>query len=740
MKGKRVITIMTLVLLTCPLWGQQVSKEVAMKKAYSFVTAGHGDRTDARRSMKQTPQLELANSGDELYVFNDVANGGFVVISGDERMPDVLAYADEGRYDEEDCPENMLAWFDGYAQQIAYLRAHPEAKVALRRAPERKNIPQLLNCWFNQSAPYNNKCPKQVTKRCLTGCVATAMAQIMHYYQWPKQTTKKIPSYTTPTNGIKVSAIPITEIDWPNVLRMYLTNYNYSQEKKDAVATLMLLCGAAAKMDYGFSQSSASLSDAMDAMEEYFSYDERMMHIYRDKYGLDEWEEIIYNELCSERPMLYSGYPEDEGDGHAFVIDGYTDGYFHVNWGWGGKDANVMMTGVDGWEGYTTGQHAIIGIQPSYPNSPKSYAVFDNGKMTLYFDSHQLERTGTVLPKLNGINDYREQVVECVIDSSFADYEMTSLRDFFDGWQNMLRIKGLEYLNTSKVTNMSGMFAMCRSLTTLDLSSFNTENVTDMSGMFGRCRSLTTLDLSSFNTSKVTDMNGMFSDCRNLHTLDLSSFNTFKVTKMNGMFYGCQNLQTLDLSSFNTENVTDMSYMFYYCYHLPKLDLSRFNTTKVTNMNNMFYGCYYLHTLDLSSFNTSKVTNMNHMFGCPYLETIYVGDGWDMTNVKGGQELFYCASLVGGKGTVYNKEHIDGEYARIDGGPDSPGYFTDIADKIAPADLNRDGTVDTQDVLSIYRFMQEYDGTTPPGRYDVNGDILVDTQDVLEIYKYIQEH
>lgn len=90
MKGKRVITIMTLVLLTCPVWGQQVSKEVAMKKAYSFVTAGHGDRTDARRSMKQTPQLELANNRDELYVFNDEANGGFVVISGDERMPDVL--------------------------------------------------------------------------------------------------------------------------------------------------------------------------------------------------------------------------------------------------------------------------------------------------------------------------------------------------------------------------------------------------------------------------------------------------------------------------------------------------------------------------------------------------------------------------------------------------------------------------------------------------------------------------
>jgi len=689
MKGKRVITIMTLVLLTCPLWGQQVSKEVAMKKAYSFVTAGHGDRTDARRSMKQTPQLELANNRDELYVFNDEANGGFVVISGDERMPDVLAYADEGRYDEEDCPENMRAWFEGYAQQIAYLRAHPEAKVASRRAPERENIPQLLTCWFNQDAPYNNKCPMLGTKHCVTGCVATAMAQIMHYYQWPQKTTKKIPSYTTPTNSIKVSAIPVTEIDWPNVLRMYLRNYNYSQEKTDAVATLMRLCGAAAKMDYGPNQSGAYPEDAMDAMEEYFAYDERMNYISRDKYGLDEWEEIIYNELSYKRPMIYDGDPEDDGDGHAFVIDGYTDGYFHVNWGWGGKYANVMMTGVDGWEGYTTGQHAIIGIQPSTPDSPKCYGVFDNGKMSFYFDSHQLERTGTVLSKLEGIKDYREQVVECVIDSSFADYEMTSLRAFFKDWSNMKKISGLKYINTSKVTDMGTMFNGCNSLTDLDLSGFKTDHVTDMYAMFEYCVSLTTLDLSSFNTSKVTDMSRMF-----LH---------------------CKSLTNLDVSGFKTDHVTDM-----YA---------------------MFFDSFCLQTLDLSSFNTSKVTDMRNMFACPYLETIYVGEGWDMTNVKAAQALFdYCYSLVGGKGTVFTEEHIDGEYARIDGGPECPGYFTDIADKKAPTDLNRDGTVDTQDVLSIYRFMQEYDGTTPVGRYDVNDDGLVDTQDVLEIYKYIQEH
>ena len=184
-----------------------------------------------------------------------------------------------------------------------------------------------------------------------------------------------------------------------------------------------------------------------------------------------------------------------------------------------------------------------------------------------------------------------------------------------------------------------------------------------------------------------------------------------------------------------------MSRMFLHCKSLTNLDVSGFKTSKVTTMYAMFFDSYYLQTLDLSSFNTSKVTDMRNMFACPYLETIYVGEGWDMTNVKAAQALFdYCYSLVGGKGTVFTEEHIDGEYARIDGGPDSPGYFTDIADKKAPTDLNRDGTVDTQDVLSIYRFMQEYDGTTPPGRYDVNGDGLVDTQDVLEIYKYIQEH
>ena len=179
---------------------------------------------------------------------------------------------------------------------------------------------------------------------------------------------------------------------------------------------------------------------------------------------------------------------------------------------------------------------------------------------------------------------------------------------------NLISINFNNNFNTSNVTNMSLMFDMCSSLTSLDLSSFNTTNVTDMGGMFENCSSLTNLDLSSFNTANVTSMLSMFISCSSLTNLDLSSFNTANVTNMMGIFNYCSSLTSLDLSSFNTSNVTNMRFMFNNCTSLTSLDLSSFNTSNVTDMSDMFDSCYSLTSLDLSSFNTANVTSMSYMF------------------------------------------------------------------------------------------------------------------------------
>ena len=191
---------------------------------------------------------------------------------------------------------------------------------------------------------------------------------------------------------------------------------------------------------------------------------------------------------------------------------------------------------------------------------------------------------------------------------------------------NLTEINNIENLDTSYVTNMSGMFSYMESLTTLDLSSFDTSNVTNMSGMFSYMESLTTLDVSNFDTSNVTDMSYMFAYMSSLTTLDLSSFDTSNVTNMSGMFSYMESLTTLDLSHFDTSNVTDMSRMFDSMFSLTTLDVSNFDTSNVTNMSGMFSYMESLTTLDLSHFDTSNVTDMSRMFFNDFeLRTIVYG-------------------------------------------------------------------------------------------------------------------
>ena len=721
-----------LVFLTSPLMllAQQVSSELAKQKALTFLTKSDKSSTNRSASIK-TPRLVLANDRDEFYVFNDEANGGYVVVSGDERMPDVLGYSYTGHFDVEDIPCNMRAWLEGYANQVKYLRAHPEVPASRRTANEREEISPLLKCHFNQGYPYNDKCPIIDGKHTLDGCTATAMAQIMDYYQWPKQTTEIIPGYKTETKGIDMPVIPITTIDWDNILEVYYGNVDYSDEQIDAISTLILLCGTSVEMDYDLGGSGASLSYAAMAFRKYFDYNDMVEYAKRGEFEV--WVELLYNELNEGRPVLYDGYTY-EGVGHAFVLDGYRDGYFHVNWGWGGQgDDYFQLTELNGFFMY---QGAVIGIRPDNDDYPSRYAVLDNEKMMLYYDKERAHRSGTVLSHQEDWSNYALQVTECIIDPSFANLEMRNLSSFFSNWRSLKSITGLEYLNMSKVTNMSymfrdcssltnldvsgfktdkvtimnSMFEGCSSLTNLDVSGFKTDNVNDMSSMFYGCSSLTNLDVSGFNTEnvnsmgsmfqgcsnlksldvsgfktdKVGDMGSMFRDCLGLTSLDVSGFNTEYVGDMGSMFRGCSNLKSIDVSGFKARYVRDMSYMFYDCSNLTDLDLSHFNTYSLKNMRMMFYDCSNLMNLDLSNFSTYSVTDMRYTFyGCSNLNTIYASDHWDMSNVEKSDYMFgSCNSLIGCAGTTYNSQHINGDYAHIDGGAENPGYFTYKASKL----------------------------------------------------------
>ena len=283
----------------------------------------------------------------------------------------------------------------------------------------------------------------------------------------------------------------------------------------------------------------------------------------------------------------------------------------------------------------------------------QGYAKFDSGTGTLTFyygiptGTYYSTDTETSNP---GWYENRTKIKKVVFDSSFADARPMSCYNWFTGCTNLTDINGIEYLNTSKVTNMSFMFQGCGSLTILDLSNFDTANVTDMQSMFSRCSKLTRLTFGNdFKTANVTSMNKMFYNCSKLTELDVSKFNTEKVTDMTSMFYQCSALTSLDVSNFDTANVTtSMNQMFYKCSQLTELDVSDFDTGKVTNMGSMFSGCSQLTELDVSDFDTGKVTNMGSMFSnCSGLTSLTFGENFTAANVTNMSYMFNnCSSLT----------------------------------------------------------------------------------------------
>ena len=241
----------------------------------------------------------------------------------------------------------------------------------------------------------------------------------------------------------------------------------------------------------------------------------------------------------------------------------------------------------------------------------------------------------------------------------------------------------------------------------------------------------------SFVEARPTSTYSWFFCMENVQSITgLDYLNTDSVTNMAAMFMGSASLTSLDLSHFNTTMVTDMFNMFNECSNLASLDVSSFNTAKVRDMRGMFQGCSMLTSLDLSSFNTARVGHMGMMFlGDSHLSTIYVGSSWSTESINYSAEMFLdCTSLVGGKGTTYDSNHVDVEYAHIDGGTSNPGYFTAKVDFI-PGDVNGDNSLSIGDVTDLIDVLLS--GETAPQAADCNGDSNVSISDVTALIDYL---
>lgn len=386
---KRLLLLSLVLLCSLSAWTAQRSPEEALSIARTFFMQSSGAVTrnsgEVQLAAVSTDLLKSASTrsvgGTAFYIYN-YAQSAYVIVSGDDRMKPVLGYSDNGSFITENLPVNILGWLELYNAAYAQL-GNAEKTVTEPKLLTKTNFPASVSplleniCW-DQSEPYNNTCPLYKGERCVTGCVATAMAMILKYHEYPVK-GKGTHSYKT-SSGIECSFdYGNTTFDWDNMLPQYV-NSSYTAEQANAIAELMYACGVAVDMEYSPSSSGAFSFKVGQALIDYFGYDGNIGYIYRQYFTSEEWMNMIKTELSEGRPVLYNGASKDVG--HEFVFDGYDpQDMVHVNWGWGGSNNGYFEVvsldpsspGIGGGTnlggGFIYQQGMLIGLQPPTTSS-----------------------------------------------------------------------------------------------------------------------------------------------------------------------------------------------------------------------------------------------------------------------------------------------------------------------------------------------------------------------------------
>lgn len=382
--------------------GKQISQNAALSAARKYSRTGQVAPAKNLRSDK--------TNNAPYYAFN--LEQGYVIVSGDDEMTELVGYAENGFFDAENVPPQMQLWLDRYAEYVAAVQSGKAKarKILLSDSPSVVVEPLVTTKW-NQDAPFNNFAPEYTddnnnTQRCATGCAATAMAQIMKFHNWPEQGVGHY-SYEHQSFGTISSNFSEHVYDWTNMIDRY-NNGEYSNMQADAVALLMKDCGVSLNMNYG-PVSGASIYSYYPAFKNYFRYSSRTVN--RSGCETAEFTKIITDELQEGRPLIYCGTGEDGG--HAFVVDGYDTNYFlHVNWGWGGYsdgyfDMNYMDPtglGIGGGSGAFKWNQGIVlarplkdGVEPYEFIQQLCFVPYDDVKGGIFCEQEMPANKGDVV-------------------------------------------------------------------------------------------------------------------------------------------------------------------------------------------------------------------------------------------------------------------------------------------------------------------------------------------------------
>ena len=349
------LLVLLLALGYSPLQAKRITQWQAQQQAYSFWGKQMPQKAKAKSRTATT-----ASPSDAYYVFNNDA-GGFVIIAGDDAVTPVLGYTSTGSFDAENLPDGLKDLLKSYERQIAALGDNYVAnQTATRAAFTGEKL--LKTAEWNQMAPFNKYTPKNY----VTGCVATAGAIVMKHHGYP---AKGIGSHSYTWNGQTLTANFEHTYDWASMPVKY---DGTNDADFDGVARLMADLGVAVEMQYNKDGSGAYIGNLVTALQKYYGYSKLSHLMAIEDVGAEAWNGRLREEIDANRPVLYAA-SDPAGGGHAFVIDGYKDESFSVNWGWGGYcdgfykigALNPESVGKPTGDKYNVGQSAVFGMQPS---------------------------------------------------------------------------------------------------------------------------------------------------------------------------------------------------------------------------------------------------------------------------------------------------------------------------------------------------------------------------------------
>lgn len=566
-------TAALLLISTTPAKAEPITREQARQRAEAYLKTRSGskhlkaveasERLSPRRHVRKIKGL-TADALDLYYVFDRGTDEGYVIVSGDDRTAPVLGYTDHGHFDYAQLPPNMISWLTGYEDELEALRSS-DAPIVGANVPTHDPVEQLCTSKWNQGDPYNQSCPMYFTLgRSVTGCVATAMAQILYYHRskMVTETQATIPAYQAwaekPYNNqyLQVEAVPEgSPIDWANMTDTY--NSSSSAKQKKAVADLMWYCGASVEMGYTNSSSGANSYKVANALPKYFGFGESVKYHYKEGESMTEeqWDAIIYKEIADSRPVYLSG--ANKSGGHAFVADGYDGNQcYHINWGWGGSSDGFYMLsklnpgsqGIGGSDGgYSDQREIVIGIEPI--NFSTRAIPFENATLKrICTEAFDKNADGTLtygeVAEVTDLGDHFKGKGFTTFTELYNFTGLTAIADeAFSGCSRLTNVK----LPKSVKTIGARAFADCRVLKEINLPA----DLTSIGeGAFSGCAKLPNLTLpSSITEIAASSFEGCTATTAVVLPLGIKAIGS-------RAFAGCTKLTSFTVNSVKPEQIT----------------------------------------------------------------------------------------------------------------------------------------------------------------------------------------